>query len=496
MVLGGIENLFVLNNNQIEINGIEFDLLLASYLLNSNFIPTIDTCLASEGIDVSYAINQENLLFEISNPLLSAIEAFYSLKLKDDFIERLKSKNQYDLLINIEQKLSIVLSDMELEGFPINKDYLLSLGDIYKEKIHVLTNEIYLLAGEQFNISSPKQVATILYDKLKLNDNKHHSTSIEYLKYLVDDHPIIPKILEYRKYTKLLSTYVDGLLPFIKEDNKIHATFNQAITSTGRLSSSEPNLQNITVRDDEAKQIRKAFYYDDPSLYILSLDYSQIELRILAHLSNSKTLIDVFNNNEDIHTATARKVFHVPDNEEVNSNLRRKAKAVNFGIIYGISDWGLSEQLEISIKESREIILSFYENFPEIKNYLNSLVEEATTKGYAETMFNRRRYLPELQSSQYQAREFAKRAAMNAPIQGSAADLIKISMIKVHEALKKNNLKSKIVNQIHDEIILKVSEDEKDTVLNLVKDIMENSVKLKVKLKVDGGYARTWFDAK
>ena len=487
---------YVLNNNQIEINGIEFDLLLASYLLNSNFIPTIDACLASEGIDVSYAINQENLLFEISNPLLSAIEAFYSLKLKDDFIERLKSKNQYDLLINIEQKLSIVLSDMELEGFPINKNYLLSLGDIYKEKIHVLTNEIYLLAGEQFNISSPKQVATILYDKLKLNDNKHHSTSIEYLKYLVDDHPIIPKILEYRKYTKLLSTYVDGLLPFIKEDNKIHATFNQAITSTGRLSSSEPNLQNITVRDDEAKQIRKAFYYDDPSLYILSLDYSQIELRILAHLSNSKTLIDVFNNNEDIHTATARKVFHVPDNEEVNSNLRRKAKAVNFGIIYGISDWGLSEQLEISIKESREIILSFYENFPEIKNYLNSLVEEATTKGYAETMFNRRRYLPELQSSQYQAREFAKRAAMNAPIQGSAADLIKISMIKVHEALKKNNLKSKIVSQIHDEIILKVSEDEKDTVLNLVKDIMENSVKLKVKLKVDGGYARTWFDAK
>ena len=229
---------------------------------------------------------------------------------------------------------------------------------------------------------------------------------------------------------------------------------------------------------------------------MISFDYSQIELRILAHLSNSKTLIDVFNNNEDIHTATARKVFHVPDNEEVNSNLRRKAKAVNFGIIYGISDWGLSEQLEISIKESREIILSFYENFPEIKNYLNSLVEEATTKGYAETMFNRRRYLPELQSSQYQAREFAKRAAMNAPIQGSAADLIKISMIKVHEALKKNNLKSKIVSQIHDEIILKVSEDEKDTVLNLVKDIMENSVKLKVRLKVDGGYARTWFDAK
>lgn len=485
---------YVLNKYNIEINGLSFDLLLASYLLNSDLSPNIDSILSSEGIDISYAINKENLLFSQSNPLISAIESYYSFTLKDQFIKRLKEKNQYDLLINIEQELAIVLASMELEGFPLNKEYLLKLGESYKEKISLLTNEIYELAGEEFNISSPKQVANILYDKLSLKDNKHHSTSVEYLKDLVDDHPIINKILEYRKYSKLLSTYVEGYIPYIKDDKKVHATFNQALTTTGRLSSSEPNLQNISNRDDEGRLLRKAFFYDDPNLSILSLDYSQIELRILAHLSNSQTLIDTFNNDQDIHSATARKVFKVEG--ELDPHLRSKAKAVNFGIIYGISDWGLSEQLNISLKESKEIIINFYESFPEIKEYLSSLVSDAQNKGYAETMFNRRRYLEELNSSQYQTREFAKRAAMNAPIQGSAADLIKIAMIKVYKALKENHYKSQIVNQIHDEIIIKLYEDEKDEVYNLVKNIMENCVKLKTKLVVDGGYAKTWFDAK
>lgn len=484
---------YILNKNDIEIDGLYFDLLLASYLLNSSLKPNIESVLTNFGIDISYAY-QNDSLFSISNPIISAIESFYSLSLYDDVINKLKEKDQYDLLINMEQPLAIVLEEMEYEGFPLDANYLKQLGEVYKEKIKELEEEIFNLAGEKFNVSSPKQVSNILFDKLNLPSNKKYSTSFEYLKDIQDEHPIIGKILEYRKYNKLLTTYVDGLIPFIHNDGKIHATFNQALTATGRLSSSEPNLQNISVRDNESKLIRKAFHYNEDNLNILSLDYSQIELRILAHLSNSQTLIDVFNSDEDIHAATAKKVFKV--NGELDPSLRRKAKAVNFGIIYGISDWGLSEQLDISLKESKEIIESFYKEFPEIKAYLNSLVQSAQDKGYATTMFNRRRYIPELNSSEYQKREFAKRAAMNAPIQGSAADLIKIAMINVSKALKEHNLKAKIISQIHDEIILKVSDDEKDIVYNLVKDTMEQCVKLKVKLKVDGGYGKTWFDAK
>ena len=253
-------------------------------------------------------------------------------------------------------------------------------------------------------------------------------------------------------------------------------------------------MQNISTRDEEGKQIRKAFFYKEDNIEILSLDYSQIELRILAHLSKSPSLIKFFNEDKDIHSETAKLIFNL--DREPTSLERRQAKAVNFGIVYGISDWGLSEQLEIPVNEARQIIISFNNAFPEIKEFLNSLVEETTLKGYATTMFNRRRYLSELNSSQYQAREFAKRAAMNAPIQGSAADLIKIAMIKVDEALIKGNYKSKLVSQIHDELILKVYDDEKDDVLKLVKDIMENCVSLNVKLKVDGGYAKNWFLAK
>ena len=444
-------------------------------------------------IDVTY-VYEDNSLFDQGNKKLSDSESYYSLALCEEVTQKLKRKEQYDLLISMEQPLTIVLAKMEIEGFPIDKEILLSFKDEYSKKINSLEQEIYRIAGTEFNISSPKQVGDILYTKLKLKDTKKGSTSVAALKNLIDEHPIVPLILEYRKYSKLVSTYVDGLVPFIKADGKIHATFNQAVTTTGRLSSSEPNLQNISVRDEEGKQIRKAFFYKEKDAYIMSLDYSQIELRVLAHLSNSKTMIDVFNKDEDIHTATAQKVFHI--NTVPTALQRRKAKAVNFGIVYGISDWGLSEQLEIPVSESREIISSFYEEFPEIKEYLNSLIKTASIKGFASTMFNRRRYLDELNDSNYQVREFAKRAAMNAPIQGSAADLIKLAMIKVDNELTINHYKSKIISQIHDEIILKTFEDEKDKVYKLVKDIMENIIQLKVKLKVDGGYAKTWFDAK
>ena len=484
---------YVLAKNNIEVNGLFFDLILASYLIDSSIKNDIESVLNYYSIDISYATTK-NLLFDDSTKQISIATSFYSIGLFEEIKEKLLARNQYELLVNIEQPLTIVLCDMELEGFPLDKETLLSFKTIYQEKLDVLTKEIHLLAGEEFNINSPKQVSHILFEKLNLKSNRKGSTSVEFLEMIKNEHPIISKILEYRKYAKIISTYVDGLIPFIHEDGKVHSTFNQALTTTGRLSSSEPNLQNISTRDEEGKQIRKAFFYKDPTLSILSLDYSQIELRILAHLSDAKSMIEFFNNDEDVHASTAIKIFNL--DREPTSAERRRAKTVNFGIVYGISDYGLSEQLDCPISEAKEIIKNFYQAFPEIKKFLNHLIDDATEKGYAETMFHRRRYLPELQSSQYQVREFAKRAAMNAPIQGSAADLMKVSMIQVYNAIKEKGFKSKIVSQIHDELIFKVYEDEKEEFYKTVKGIMENSVKLKVKLKVDGGYARDWFSAK
>lgn len=484
---------YVLAKNNIEVNGLFFDLILASYLIDSSIKNDIESVLNYYSIDISY-VTTKDLLFDDSTKQISIATSFYSIGLFEEIKEKLLARNQYELLVNIEQPLTIVLCDMELEGFPLDKETLLSFKTIYQEKLDILTKEIHLLAGEEFNINSPKQVSHILFEKLNLKSNRKGSTSVEFLEMIKNEHPIISKILEYRKYAKIISTYVDGLIPFIHEDGKVHSTFNQALTTTGRLSSSEPNLQNISTRDEEGKQIRKAFFYKDPTLSILSLDYSQIELRILAHLSDAKSMIEFFNNDEDVHASTAIKIFNL--DREPTSAERRRAKTVNFGIVYGISDYGLGEQLDCPISEAKEIIKNFYQAFPEIKKFLNHLIDDATEKGYAETMFHRRRYLPELQSSQYQVREFAKRAAMNAPIQGSAADLMKVSMIQVYNAIKEKGFKSKIVSQIHDELIFKVYEDEKEEFYKTVKEIMENSVKLKVKLKVDGGYARDWFSAK
>ena len=483
-----------LKHNNIALDGLYFDLLLATYLLNSDLKTDFESIMKYYNIDVREASETDNSLFLTNNPKLSAYISYYSYALYKEIVFKLKEKDQYELLYTIEQPLTLVLANMEVEGFPVDRELLLKYKKDYESKIDVLEKEIYSLAGEDFNISSPKQLSHILYEKLNLVGNKNNSTSVEYLKELKAIHPIVPLILEYRKYAKLISQYVDGIVCYIKDDGKIHASFNQAITTTGRLSSSEPNLQNISVRDEEAKQIRKAFYYKENNIGIMSLDYSQIELRILAHLSNSKTLIDIFESGHDIHSETAKKVFHI--DREPSSLERRKAKAVNFGIIYGISDWGLADQIESSVSEAKEIIYSFYQEFPEIRTYLDGLVDFAKTHGYATTMFNRRRYLDELNDSSYQVREFAKRAAMNAPIQGSAADLIKIAMIKINDILKENKYKSCLISQIHDELILKVYEDEKDKVYALVSNIMETCVKLKVSLKVDGGYAKTWFDAK
>ena len=327
-----------------------------------------------------------------------------------------------------------------------------------------------------------------------LKGNRKGSTSEENLKEIADEHPIVNKILEYRKYFKLVTTYVEGLKNHIHSDGKIHAKFNQALTTTGRLSSSEPNLQNISVRDEEGKLIRKAFYYPEEDIEILSLDYSQIELRVLSSLSGCKPLQEIFKSGLDIHAETAKKLFNL--SEEPTSLQRRRAKTVNFGIVYGISDWGLAEQLEISPKEAKEIINSFYSSFPEVASFFQKIINDAVNNGYVSTLLGRRRYLRELHDSNYQTREAAKRAAMNAPVQGTAADLIKLAMNKVHQALKEGDYETKMILQIHDELIFKVPIKEKEIVYSLVKNIMESALNLDVPLLVDGGFGHDWYSAK
>ena len=483
-----------LSNQGIAIDGLYFDMLIATYLIDTTVKNKVEQVLNVYGVDINIKKDEASLLSSES-PDYTGRVAYYSLMIQGKVNAELVKISALDLYNNLELPLVNILADMEIEGFPLNKNDLLKMGEEYKVKLSELEKEIYELAGESFNISSPKQLGEILYNKLGLPSNRKGSTSFDNLKELIDYHPIISKIIEYRKYAKLVSTYIDGLVVHIAKDNKIHANFNQALTQTGRLSSSNPNLQNISIRDEDGKNIRKAFYYPDDNIEILSLDYSQIELRILAHLSNCENLKAVFlDENSDIHTATAKRIFHLDG--EPNSLQRRKAKAVNFGIIYGISDWGLADQLEIPVKEAKQIISSFYESFPEVNDFFRNIVDNALKDGYVSTMMGRRRYLRELHDSNYQVREFAKRAAMNAPIQGSAADLIKVAMIEVSTALKENNFKTKMVLQIHDELIFKVPKEEKEKVYSLIKDKMIHALNLSVPLQIDGGFGKSWYDCK
>ncbi len=482
-----------LSNSGVEIDGCGFDLLIAAYLLDSSMKNNPETVVNLFGADMG--IDDDNVsLFSQENPKRASKIAFFSYYLEKKALHELEKNKSLDLFYNLELPLIDTLANMEIEGVPLDTNTLDSYGEIYKAKCKELSEEIYEMAGESFNIASPKQIGEILFNKLGLKSNKKMSTSVEVLNDIKNDHPIVNKILEYRKYFKLVSTYTDGLKAHIHKDGKIHAKFNQALTTTGRLSSSEPNLQNISTRDEEGKQIRKAFFYPNNDFEILSLDYSQIELRVLASLSKCKGLQEVFLSGEDIHAATAKKVFNLSC--EPTSAQRRRAKTVNFGIVYGISDWGLADQLEISVGEAKDIISSFYRTFPEIGEFFQQIISDALKDGYVSTMLGRRRYLRELHDTNYQTREYAKRAAMNAPIQGTAADLIKLAMIQVDKALKENGYKTKMVLQIHDELILKVPHVEKDKILPLVKNVMENALKLDVPLEVDGGYGKSWYDAK
>ena len=482
-----------LSRYDIDIQGVYLDLLIASYLIDSSVKNNIDIVMNILGVDLGSKEEPLSLL-SAENPERTAKTAYFAIELEDKVISELKKLEAFDLYQTLEIPLIDTLIDMEIEGFPLDVEILDKFGEEFKNKCDELANQIYELAGEKFNLSSPKQIGEILYNKMGLSANRKMSTSFEALKEISHEHPIVEMILEYRKYFKLVSTYTEGLKVHIRNDGKIHAKFNQALTATGRLSSSDPNLQNISVRDEEGKMIRKAFHYPNNEYQILSLDYSQIELRVLASLSNCKGLKDIFNSGEDIHSATAKRLFNVEG--EPTDLQRRKAKTVNFGIVYGISDWGLAEQLEISPKEAKNIITSFYASFPEVSTFFQKIVNDALKDGYVSTLLGRRRYLRELHDSNYQTREFAKRAAMNAPIQGTAADLIKMAMIEVSKALKEGDYKTKMVLQIHDELIFKVPQDEEEKVYKLIKNVMENAMKLDVPLLVDGGFGKDWYDAK
>ena len=412
-------------------------------------------------------------------------------------MESLKEQGMDTLFREIEMPLVFVLSDMERQGISIDADALKEYGEKLSVSITELEQKIYDEAGEQFNINSPKQLGVILFEKMQLPNGKKtktgFSTSAEVLEKLAGDYPIVADILEYRKLAKLKSTYADGLANYIDETGKIHTTFHQTITATGRLSSTDPNLQNIPIRIELGKMIRKVFHPLDGDLFVDS-DYSQIELRLLAHMSGDEQLIEAFRENQDIHRSTASKVFHVPF-DEVTDLQRRNAKAVNFGIVYGISAFGLSQDLDIGQKEAQGYIDSYFETYPKIKEFLDRTVAEAKEKGVTKTLYGRIRPVPELSSSNYMQRQFGERVAMNAPIQGTAADIIKIAMIRVHDRLIREKYKSRLILQVHDELLIETAEEEKDAVIALLEQEMQSVADLSVELAVGTETGYDWYDA-
>ena len=464
---------------------------LAAYLLNPLNNSYSDESLLSDYLGLS--VRSDSL-----DAKEQALVAYGYGELKKNFDERLNETDQYKLYTDIELPLSLVLFEMEKTGILVDRAGLKKYEEELSVSIDELEKKIYEEAGEEFNILSPKQLGVILFEKMNMPSSKKtktgYSTSADVLEKLAQDYPFVSNILEYRTLTKLKSTYAVGLSTAIASDGRIHSHFLQTVTATGRISSAEPNLQNIPVRTELGRELRKVFIPKE-GCFFADADYSQIELRILAHLSNDKTLIDAFNSDKDIHAVTASKVFNVPI-DEVTSSQRRAAKVVNFGIIYGMSSFSLGQDLEITRKDAEKYIKEYFEGYPGIKTYLDSCVESAKEKGYSLTAFLRRRPIPELKASQFMQREFGKRVAMNAPIQGTAADIMKIAMINVRDALKKNGLSSEILIQVHDELLLEIKNDEKDEVVKILQSEMENAYKLSVPLSVDLNTGENWYEAK
>ena len=494
------KNIVSLNKLGINFDNCTFDLMIASYILNYNVKDDI-SYLASE---LDYTFTPYDLLLkdkEIDKKLETELvqKAKFIYEVKDKLIDEMKEEKSYDLFKDIEMKLAYVLSSMEIEGIRVNEKELDKMSIKFKEKIDNLTKEIYELSNVEFNIQSPKQLSDILFNKLLIpypkKNPKSYSTSREILDKIKDIHPIVNKIIDYRTITKLYNTYIIGIKNEIKEDSKLHTIYMQTLTRTGRLSSIEPNLQNIPIRYEEGKLIRKAFVPED-NCVLISSDYSQIELRIFAHMSNEEKMIEAFNEkNTDIHTKTAMEIFNVK-REDVTKNMRREAKAVNFGILYGISAFGLSEDINISVKQAKEFMDSYFEAFPRIKEYQKKVVEDAYKNGYVLTLMNRKRKIEELNNTNYIIRNQGERIAENTPVQGSAADILKKAMIDIYDEFKKKNIKSKMIMQIHDELVFNVLEEEKDNVKQIIRDKMENVYKLNVPLIVDIEEGKNWYDAK
>lgn len=495
----------------IELRGYSFDALISQYLINPSQNDYSINSLSEEYTGL-YGQDKEAILgkgksmksfndldkTELMRHLSFVLETLYLLEPKMN--ELIQNQGMGVLYKDIELPLVEVLANMEFVGFKIDEEELIKLGQEYDEEITSLVNEIHGYAGMEFNINSPKQIGEVLFEKLKLPVIKKtktgYSTDAEVLDKLMDQHPIIEKILRYRQIVKLKSTYIDGLRGLINRNtNRIHSSFNQTVASTGRISSQEPNLQNIPIRTEDGRRIRKAFIAETPEYTLLDGDYSQIELRVLAHISGDSNMIEAFKGGEDIHSRTASQVFHV-ELEDVSPELRYRAKAVNFGIVYGISDFGLSKDLNITRKEAKEYIEKYFENFKMVREYMDDSIANGKENGYVETILHRRRYIPELNAKNFNVRSFGERIAMNTPIQGSAADIIKMAMVRVYKKLKENRYKSRLILTVHDELILEVHKDEIDRIKELVKDTMENAVDLAVPLKVDMMIGDSWYDTK
>lgn len=507
-----LKNLIVyLKWKGIPFDGLAFDTMIGAYILN----PSRDTYtvaeLAQEYLGHTFGSLQEltgkgrgyTPFAEISAEQLAEITVRHSrtvMELKKIIGGQIEENGQTELYYEIELPLVEVLSDMEYRGFKVNTEGLEQFSKKLDEKIAASMDAVYTLAGEQFNINSPKQLGVILFEKLGLPVLKKtktgYSTDAEVLEQLASKHEIVSGILEFRQLVKLKSTYAEGLLHVVNPaDGRIHSSFNQTVTATGRISSTEPNLQNIPIKLEMGREIRKVFVPENEEFLLSDADYSQIELRVLSHITGDENMIAAFRNNEDIHTATASGVFNVP-REQVTPLLRSRAKAVNFGIVYGIGDFSLAKDIGITRKEAREYIDGYLERYPGVKNYMHETVENGRRNGYVETMFKRRRYLPELKSSNFNMRSFGERVAMNMPIQGSAADIIKIAMVKVYKELGEHNMKSRLILQVHDELIIETHVSEKEQVERILQDCMQNAVPMKVPLVAEVKTGASWYETK
>ncbi len=489
----------------MDFNGVDFDLLLATYVLNplatkeefkgvAEFYNYDDVLYNEEvyGKGAKMAIPDEKLIFEHIYKKVCALDV-----LKSESLKRLNDNNQLALLTQIEIPLSKVLGKMEFNGILIDIDELNRQESELIGSIGEIEKEIFKLAGKEFNVSSPKQLGTILFEDLNIPYPKKkgntYSTDIDVLESIKSMHPIVNLVIDYRAKAKLYSTYISGLRDMIYPDGKVHTIYEQALTQTGRLSSIEPNLQNIPIRTPDGHKIRRMFIPDKSNNVMYSADYSQIELRVLAHMAQVKKLIEAFNNNEDIHAKTAKEVFN---KEEITPEDRRRAKAVNFGIVYGMSAFGLAQDLNITNSMASEFMKKYYEAYPEIKVFMDKTIEFCKANGFVATMKNRKRYIPDINSSIYMQREFAKRTAMNSPIQGSAADIIKIAMVNVDKKITEANLKSKMLVQVHDELVFEVEHGEEEVLQRIVKEAMESAVKLDVPLIVDDSFGKNWYEVK